>query len=145
MNLPEEKTSHHLRRPQVMWYPQRRSRFYLANKGERKFFKKWMIYVLVWDSIDFAWCPTVIFNVIPVILWLLVRSMYFVSLLFLAQSFWNTWNFLSEKSNKGVFYYVREVTFELHLWMRLVARETNLVFRGLELSVPPQPLKGERG
>lgn len=55
-----------------------------------------------------------------------------------------TWNFPSGKKDKGVFYDSRKplstapgyVTFRKPLGMGLVARGTNQVIRGLELSVP---------
>ena len=54
-----------------------------------------------------------------------------------------------DKSNKCVFCYVNEVTLGMPLGNKswgLVARRTNRVFRGLEISVPsPDLWEGERG
>ena len=55
-------------------------------------------------------------------------------------------NFLSVKSNKGVFCYVNEVTLGKHLRMGLVVRGTKLMIGGLKLSHPsswPPPGRGQ--
>ena len=62
---------------------------------------------------------------------------------FLTHSAQNSWNFLSVDSDKSISCYDNKVTFEPHLRMGLVARRTNHVIRGLELSVlPPTPPQG---
>ena len=69
--------------------------------------------------------------------------------LVLAQSSPNSWNFLSDQSLKGVSCHINEVTFGKplgHLRRGLVARRTNFVVRGFQLSVlPPDVQGGERG
>lgn len=54
----------------------------------------------------------------------------------------NSWNFLSAESNRGAFCYVNEVGFGKYLRIRLVAKRTNSVIRGLELPIPSPDLSG---
>ena len=64
---------------------------------------------------------------------------------FLAHSFQNPWNFLSAKSDKSISYYVNEMTFGTYLRMRLAARRTQHVIRGLELTVLLHPYPSTLG
>lgn len=60
-----------------------------------------------------------------VILWFIRRNTDLIFSLFLTQSSWNYWNFLSDKSSKGIFCYVNEVIWGLTWgWGQLVTEPT---------------------
>ena len=91
----------------------------------------WEEYLLPPAKLDTS-CDTVIYK----------KYLYMVFMLISGpECLKNPWNFLSDESDRVVFFYINEVTFEEHLRTGLVASGANHVIRGLEL--PPTPTSGE--